>query len=97
MLKVGDKVICLARHLWTEYAVVAVENVFAMPDGMTFEEAAAISMNYVTAYHILFECGNLRKGQKVLVHMAAGELYVFCPYVTSTHRKNDDLLVQSSG
>jgi NADPH:quinone reductase-like Zn-dependent oxidoreductase len=43
-----------------------------MPDGMTFEEAAAIPANYITAYHMLFEFGNLRKGQSVLVHMAAG-------------------------
>ena len=53
--------------------MVPVESVFAMPDGMTFEEAAAIPINYVTAYHMLFECSNLRKGQKVLVHMAAGK------------------------
>ena len=59
--------------MWAEYAAVPVKCVFAMPEGMTFEEAAAIPVNYVTAYHMLFEFGNLRKGKKVLVHMAAGE------------------------
>ncbi|KAI0230426.1 hypothetical protein LSAT2_019221 [Lamellibrachia satsuma] len=72
--QVGDKVMCIAlsRNMWAEYAAVPVECVFAMPEGMTFEEAAAIPVNYVTAYHMLFEFGNLRKGKKVLVHMAAG-------------------------
>ena len=39
---------------------------------MTYEEAAAIPVNYVTAYHMLFGLGGLQKGQSVLVHMAAG-------------------------
>ncbi|KAK2177518.1 hypothetical protein NP493_594g02044 [Ridgeia piscesae] len=72
--QVGDKVLCMTftRNMWTEYAAVNVENVHAMPEGMSFEEAAAIQVNYVTAYHMLFEFGNLRKGHKVLIHMAAG-------------------------
>ena len=65
--------IALSRNMWAEYAAVPVKCVFAMPEGMTFEEAAAIPVNYVTAYHMLFEFGNLRKGKKVLVHMAGGE------------------------
>src|SRR5262252_7975292 len=43
-----------------------------MPDDMTFEEAAAIPVNYVTAYHMLFRVGALRPRERVLVHMAAG-------------------------
>lgn len=45
---------------------------FAMPDGMTFEEGAALPVNYLTAYHMLFRVGALRPGQSVLIHMAAG-------------------------
>ena len=71
-LQPGDRVICLATQLWSEFAVVPEENLFPMPDTMTYEEAAAFPVNYVTAYHMLFEFGNLRKGKSVLVHMAAG-------------------------
>jgi NADPH:quinone reductase-like Zn-dependent oxidoreductase len=51
---------------------VAADSIVPTPDKMTFEEAAAIPVNYLTAYHMLFHVGGLRKGSSVLVHMAAG-------------------------
>ena len=51
---------------------VPAEQVLAMPDAMSFEEAAAIPVNYLTAYHMLFRVANVRPGERVLVHMAAG-------------------------
>jgi hypothetical protein len=35
-------------------------------------EAAALPVNYLTAYHTLFRVAHLRKGERLLVHMAAG-------------------------
>lgn len=70
--------ICLKDFgLWTEKAVVKEENCFPLPEGMTFEEGAALPVNYVTAYLMLFEFGNLREGKSVLIHMAAGIMYIF--------------------
>ncbi|CAF4727358.1 unnamed protein product, partial [Rotaria sp. Silwood2] len=43
-----------------------------IPDKMSFEEGAALLVNYITAYQILFEFGNLRPNKSVLIHMAAG-------------------------
>jgi NADPH:quinone reductase-like Zn-dependent oxidoreductase len=43
-----------------------------MPAAMSFEEAAALPVNYITAYHALFRVAAIRPGEKVLVHMAAG-------------------------
>lgn len=43
-----------------------------MPEGMTFEEGAALPVVYVTAWHMLFRVASIRPGEKVLVHMAAG-------------------------
>ncbi|EDV21799.1 expressed hypothetical protein [Trichoplax adhaerens] len=43
-----------------------------MPDSMSFEEGAAIPVNYLTTYVMLFNFGNLQEGQSVLCHMAAG-------------------------
>ena len=43
-----------------------------MLPGMSFQDAAAFFMNYVTAYLLLFDIGNLRPGQSVLVHSAGG-------------------------
>ncbi|XP_034046972.1 synaptic vesicle membrane protein VAT-1 homolog [Thalassophryne amazonica] len=71
--KVGDKVMVLNRFgLWQEVAVVPANHTFLIPEGMSFEEAAAFPVNYVTAYMMLFDFGNLRPQQSVLIHAAAG-------------------------
>uniref|UniRef100_A0A8C7DYV8 Vesicle amine transport 1 n=1 Tax=Naja naja TaxID=35670 RepID=A0A8C7DYV8_NAJNA len=71
--KVGDKVMIMARSgLWQEIVTVQANQTFLMPEGMSFEEAAAFLVNYITAYMVLFDFGNLRPDQSVLVHMAAG-------------------------
>src|SRR4051794_35707497 len=70
---VGTRVLALTRfggHADT--VCVPVPQVRAMPDGMTFEEGAALPVVYVTAYHLLFRVGWLRPGASVLIHMAAG-------------------------
>lgn len=65
----------LARSgLWQEVVNVPAGQTFPMPEGMSFEEAAALLVNYITAYMILFDFGNLRPNQSVLIHMAAGQL-----------------------
>lgn len=64
----------LARAgLWQEIVTVPANQTYLMPDGMSFEEAAAFLINYITAYMILFDFGNLRPNQSVLIHMAAGK------------------------
>ncbi|XP_063339073.1 synaptic vesicle membrane protein VAT-1 homolog [Pelmatolapia mariae] len=71
--KVGDRVIALARSgMWQEVVVVNADRTFLMPEEMSFEEGAALTINYMTAYMMLFEMANLRPGKSVLIHMAAG-------------------------
>jgi synaptic vesicle membrane protein VAT-1 len=69
----GGRVLALV-HFGGHADVVCVpaEQVFGIPDGMSFEEAAAIPLNYLTAYHLLFRVACIRPGERVLVHMAAG-------------------------
>lgn len=43
-----------------------------IPDGLSFVQAAAIPVNYLTAYQVLKRVGRVRSGDHVLVHMAAG-------------------------
>lgn len=72
--QVGDRVIALARSgMWQEVAVVSADRTFLMPEEMSFEEGAALTINYMTAYMMLFEMANLRPGKSVLIHMAAGK------------------------
>ena len=70
---VGQRVVALVRfggHADT-VCVPAVQTV-ELPEQASFEEAVAIPVNYLTAYHMLFRIANIRPGDRVLVHMAAG-------------------------
>lgn len=59
---------------------VAVPAAFAtkVPDGMTFSEAAAFPVQYLTAYHGLFQLAHVRDEDAVLVHAAAGGVGIAC-------------------
>jgi len=71
--RLGDRVVAMTRfNAYAELAACPADGVFAIPDSLSFEEAVAIPVNYLTAYHSMFEMGNLRKGDRVLVHGAAG-------------------------
>ncbi len=69
----GDRVAALTRfggH--ADCVVVPANQVFAMPEGMSFEQGAALPVNYLTAYHMLFQVARIKPGDHVLIHMAAG-------------------------
>jgi NADPH:quinone reductase-like Zn-dependent oxidoreductase len=71
----GSRVVALADFGAHSDVVCVPENqAFAIPPGKGFEEAAAIPVNYLTAYHILFRTAHVQPGERVLVHMAAGGL-----------------------
>jgi NADPH:quinone reductase-like Zn-dependent oxidoreductase len=46
--------------------------VIPLPDRLSFEEATAVPVNYVTAWAGLLRYGALRRGERVLIHAAAG-------------------------
>jgi NADPH:quinone reductase len=45
---------------------------FPLPDALSYDEGAALPMNYLTAQFALAERGQVREGETVLVHGAAG-------------------------
>jgi NADPH:quinone reductase-like Zn-dependent oxidoreductase len=70
---VGDRVVFASRFGGHSEAVcVGEEQLFRMPGSMSFEDGAALLVNYLTAYHMLFVVRRLRPSDTVLVHMAAG-------------------------
>ena len=70
---VGDRVACcLPYGGGADLVAVDAEAVFPLPDGLSFEKAAALPMNYLTAQFALDTRAQLRKGETVLVHGAAG-------------------------
>jgi NADPH:quinone reductase-like Zn-dependent oxidoreductase len=71
--KVGDRVVGGTRFGGqAELVTVPEGQVFALPAGLSFEQGAAVPVNYGTAYAALILMGSLRKGDRVLIHAAAG-------------------------
>ena len=69
----GDRVAAMVLlGGFAEYAVTQADVVFPLPDSLSFEEAAAIPLNFLTAHFALVARGTLAEGESVLVHGAAG-------------------------
>lgn len=72
-LEVGDRVAAFPfLGGFAEQVVCDPSLVFPLPDGVTFEQGAALPMNYLTCHFALKARGRLAEGEKVLVHGAAG-------------------------
>ena len=70
---IGGPVVAMTRFGGqSEKVVVKEKQLFEKPDSLTFEQAAAIPVNYLTAYALLVAMGGLRKGEAVLIHNAGG-------------------------
>jgi NADPH:quinone reductase-like Zn-dependent oxidoreductase len=70
---IGTRVVFMSRFGgMSDVVCVPVTQVAPIPDAMTFEIAAAMPVNYLTAYRMLLDIARIRSGDRVLVHMAAG-------------------------
>jgi NADPH2:quinone reductase len=69
----GDRVAALVLlGGFAEHAVTQADLVFPLPDSLSFEQGAALPLNYLTAYFALVTRGQLVEGESVLVQGAAG-------------------------
>lgn len=69
----GDRVACVLPYGGgAEVVAVDPDVVFPLPDSITFEQGAALPMNYLTAQFALATRAQLQRGETVLVHGAAG-------------------------
>jgi NADPH:quinone reductase len=72
-LVVGQPVVATMSHgSHAELVSVAARSVYAIPDGLTVESAAAVPIEFGTADDCLFEFGHLQPGEAVLVQAGAG-------------------------
>ena len=70
---VGKSVAALTRFGGqAELVTVKAAQVFDKPAELTFEQAAAIPVNYLTAYALLVVMGSLHEGESLLIHNAGG-------------------------
>ncbi len=77
--KVGDEVYGMpyfpaAAGANAEYLVAPARQLARKPAGISHEEAAALPLVGLTAWHALVEIAQLRPGQRVLIHGAGGGL-----------------------
>ncbi|MDP9078503.1 MAG: NADP-dependent oxidoreductase [Bacteroidota bacterium] len=72
-LKVGDEVFgSTFGGTYAEYVVIKEESAALIPNNVSLPEAAALVIPIVTSYTFLVTGGELKEGQRVLIHGAAG-------------------------
>jgi NADPH:quinone reductase-like Zn-dependent oxidoreductase len=70
---IGKSVVALTRFGGqAEMIAVKATQIFEKPESLSFEQAAAIPVNYLTAYALLAVMGSLQPGESVLIHNAGG-------------------------
>lgn len=57
---------------YAEYAAAPADQLAKKPDNISFEQAAAATQSPLTAWQALVDAGNIKKGQRVLIHGGAG-------------------------
>lgn len=70
--KPGDFVLGFAHGSLGDYATTPASLITLKPREMSFPEAAAIPIIFLTAYHAFVELAKLQRGEKVLIHAGAG-------------------------
>ena len=73
-VKTGDEVTfgAMGKGAFSQYVVVGENSVEVKPSNLNFSEAASFQTAYLTAYVSLVRCGNLQKGENLLVHGSTG-------------------------
>ncbi len=61
---------------YAEFCLAPASHVYAVPDDMPIENAATFPTCYLTASHALFDIGQLKSGETVLIHAAGSGLSV---------------------
>lgn len=102
--KVGDEVFArpaMANGTYAEYVAVEENLVALKPKNISFNEAASVPLAGLTAWQCLVDFGQIKKGDKVLIHAGSGGVgslaiqiaKSFGAYVLSTASdKNEDFL-----
>lgn len=71
--RVGHRVAVLTMTGgYSQFTIVPAIHLVPVPDGLDPAEAVALVLNYVTAYQMMHRVAQLRSGQSMLVHSAAG-------------------------
>jgi NADPH:quinone reductase-like Zn-dependent oxidoreductase/acyl carrier protein len=69
---VGDRVVAVAPDAFASFVVAKAALVAPMPPRLSFEEAAALPIAFLTATIALDDVARLGEGERVLIHAATG-------------------------
>lgn len=72
-IKEGQRILAFTLFgAYAEYCIADQRAVVVLPDSIPNGEAAALATQYCTAYFAAINMANIQKGEKILVHAAAG-------------------------
>ncbi|HLF25323.1 MAG TPA: type I polyketide synthase [Anaerolineae bacterium] len=71
-LAVGDDVIAATSDCFASFAIARAELVIRKPASLTYAEAAALPVAYLTADYGLNQLAHMKRGDRVLIHAATG-------------------------
>lgn len=69
---IGDQVIAFGDACFSRFITTSALTVAPKPAHLSLEEAATIPVAFTTAYYALIKLGRLSRGDRVLIHAAAG-------------------------
>jgi len=103
--KIGDEVFASSRGTFAEFIALDESHLAFKPKNSTMEEAASIPLVSLTAWQVLVEKGNLKKGQKVFIQAGSGGVGTIAiqlakhlgAYVATTTSSTNSALVKSLG
>jgi NADPH:quinone reductase-like Zn-dependent oxidoreductase len=88
-LKTGDEVFAFApiggQGVYAEYAALEAAHVVAKPESLDFVKSAAVPLAALTAWQGLMDEGQLKQGQRVLIHGASGGVGGFAVQIARQH------------
>jgi synaptic vesicle membrane protein VAT-1 len=83
----GDRVVAVTNlGGYRDAVVVPAGQAFRFPESLSDIEAAAVPVNYLTAYVALYRMANLASGETVLVHNAGGGVGIAATQLASLRR-----------
>ncbi len=84
--KVGDRVTRASMPIgaYSEKQIIPEDKLVKVPDNISDEVASCITLKGITAEYLLHRTYQVKKGDKILYHAAAGALgQIFCPWANA--------------
>jgi putative PIG3 family NAD(P)H quinone oxidoreductase len=95
--KVGDRVMSLVGGGgYAEYAVAYAAHLMAIPESMSFEEAACVCESYITAFLNVFMIGEFKDGQTAILHGGGGGVNTAAIQLSKALTPKSKLIVTAS-